>query len=240
MSSSSSSSEAAGDEDEDSEYIYSTGDDDEDDDDDDDDDDDSNDDDCDDGSVGQSVAPRGVQSCGERDINLNCGVDRGEQETSAQLVNGPSGSSEKNLAQARTLVAEMTGLSEDASIGLLAAAGGNVESAVALFFGSGTDAISNSESALHTPSWATVAEMTGLSTKDAKALIDSVGGDVETAVMVHFEGEAALIGGAQSHIGRRQRLQESRDEQMRLVGGTGYDAFISSKYKAPERKRKQK
>jgi hypothetical protein len=86
-----------------------------------------------------------------------------------------------------------------------------------------------------TPDWATVAEMTGLKTHAAKVLLRSVGGDVQTAVLLHFEGEAALIGGSggQGIAGKRQRLQEWRDERLRSVGGVGYDAFDASKYRAP-------
>ena len=133
------------------------------------------------------------------------------------------------------------GASEDAARGLLRSASGDVESAVAMFFASeGTVDVGRDE----TPPWATVAEMTGLSTHDAKELLRSVAGDVQTAVLLHFEGEAALINGlsdAHAAVGKRQRLQEQRDEQLRLVGAVGYDDFVASKYAAPEkRKRKRK
>jgi hypothetical protein len=146
------------------------------------------------------------------------------------------------------LVSEMTGLSANAAADLLEIAQGDVHKACALHFGSNdlSDPFNSlgSETTVdqcpQCPPWHLVAEMTGLSLKDAQQLYDSTGGDVETAVMLHFEGaEAVMAGNNGRHsssglVGKSKRRRHKAEEQLRAAAGASYDAFDA--YTEPTKK----
>jgi len=174
--------------------------------------------------------------------------------------------SDNNLSvdQSMTLqLAEMTGLSINAATDLLEIANGDVTRACAIHFEEPSTSpfqvhplltTSTTSTATKTATSATpynfpdhsihlVAEMTGLTPASARGLLESTAGDVETAVMLHFEGAEAVNGSSSSNIkmskknmlaGKRQRRRQNADDRLRATNGVSYDAFDA--YKAPTKK----
>jgi len=189
-----------------------------------------------------------VRPCGSSDDN-----DNSETKSSATTTTTPTTPAAAAAAPctpttvppAWQVVAEMTGLAANVAANLLQIAGGDVERACSLHFENPdqtgnpfcqhNNSIDTNTGASELSPWHLVAEMTGLSLNAARTLLESTGGDLETAVLLHFEGAEAVSGGPGNRVvGKKTRLRQLADEQLRAVAGTSYDAFGA--YTAPAKK----
>ena len=199
----------------------------------------------------------------EEDASSNSSDSDDEKE----VINTTTTSSPKSTQPTPTwqLVAEMTGLSAHAAADLLEIANGDVEKACSLHFDESNhfttqNTFNQTSQDVHNhnntdddnaqQSERLVSEMTGLSLLAARALLDSTGGDVETAVMLYFEGKDAIGGGGSTGslsasnalVGKRQRRRQNAEDRLRSAAGMSYDAFDAYQMpaKKPSRRRARK
>ena len=190
-----------------------------------------------------------VRPCSSSDDNDNSETKSSATTTTATPSSSPSPATPSPPTTgppAWQVVAEMTGLAANVAANLLQIAGGDVERACSLHFENPdqtenpfcqhNNSIATNTGGSELLPWHLVAEMTGLSLNAARTLLESTGGDLETAVLLHFEGAEAVSGGPGNRgvVGKKTRLRQLADEQLRAVAGTSYDAFGA--YTAPAKK----